>query len=297
MTPAGRTRPQPGALLARTRDLLRCHGLRARKGLGQHFLVDESVLDLIVATAELASTDTVLEVGPGLGVLTGELAARAGRVIAVELDDRMAAVLQESTANVGNVTVVKGDILKLDPAVLVQEARTREGGGPDYKVVANLPYYITSPVLRHFLESPAKPRTMVVMVQKEVAEAIAARPGRMSLLSVSVQFYGEAEVVGHVPAECFYPAPEVGSAILKIGVYAEPEVMVSDVGGFFGLVRAGFSASRKQLANSLAQGLGLPKAEVIPVLEESGIEARRRAETLSIEEWARLWQVFVETRD
>jgi len=253
------------------------------------------VLGLILDAAELDSTDTVVEVGPGLGVLTGELAARAGRVIAVELDDRMAEALEKSLVTVENVTVVNGDILKMSPAALVQEA-VGAGGSLDYKVVANLPYYITSLVLRHFLEAAAKPRSMVVMVQREVADVIAAGPGRMSLLSVSVQFYGKPEVVEYVPARCFYPAPEVDSAILKIGVYAEPGVAVSDVAGFFGLVRAGFSASRKQLANSLAQGLGKPKAEAMSLLEESGIEARRRAQTLSLEEWARLWEVSAASR-
>jgi len=291
MTPASRPRPERESLLVQTRRLLRHAGLRARKGLGQHFLIDENVLRLIIETAELASTDVVVEIGPGLGILTRELAERAGRVIAVELDDRLAAVLKDSLAAFDNVAVINGDILKMDPAVLLREA-----GGPEYKVVANLPYYITSPVLRHFLEASARPRTMVVMVQKEVAEVIAAKPGRMSLLSVGVQLYGEPEIVAHVPAECFYPAPEVDSAILKISVSAGPGVAVSDETDFFSVVRAGFSASRKQLVNSLVRGLGLPRAEVLRMLEDSGIEPRRRAETLSLEEWSRLWRVFAEMR-
>ena len=283
MTPASRPRPERESLLVQTRRLLRHAGLRARKGLGQHFLVDESVLRLIIESAELSSTDVVVEIGPGLGVLTRELAERTGRVVAVELDDRLAAVLKESLAAFDNVTIINGDILKIDPAVLLREA-----GGPEYKVVANLPYYITSPVLRHFLEASTRPRTM----QKEVAEVIAAKPGRMSLLSVGVQLYGEPEIVGHVAAECFYPVPEVDSAILKISVSAEPGVAVSDEAGFFSVVRAGFSASRKQLVNSLVRGLGLPRAEVLRMLEESEIEPRRRAETLSLEEWSRLWKVY-----
>ena len=164
----------------------------------------------------------------------------------------------------------------------------------NYKVVANLPYYITSPVLRHFLEASAKPQTMIVMVQKEVAEEIVAKPGRMSLLSVSVQLYGEPTIIGYVPARCFYPAPEVDSAILKITLYPQPVVEVADKESFFNLVRAGFSASRKQIANSLALGLGLPKAEVMPLLETAGIICQRRAETLALEEWQRLWQVLRE---
>ena len=285
MTPGRGT--QARTLLAQTRGALRRAGLRARKGLGQHFLIDEEVLRLIVETAELGPGDVVIEVGPGLGVLTRELAARAGRVIAVELDDRLAALLREHLAAFPNVTVINGDILGIDPADLLREA-----GASEYKVVANLPYYIASPVLRHFLEASPRPTSMVVMVQKEVAETIAARPGDMSLLSVSVQFYGEPEIVGHVPARCFHPAPDVDSAVLRIRVHAVPGVAVSDVDAFFGLVRAGFSASRKQMVNSLSQGLGRPRSEVQALLKEAGIEGRRRAETLSLEEWARLWEVF-----
>ena len=164
-----------------------------------------------------------------------------------------------------------------------------------YKVVANLPYYITSPVLRHFLEASAKPRLMIVMVQKEVAEAIVAKPGKMSLLSVSVQFYGEPRIISPVPAQCFYPAPKVDSAILRIDPYPQPAVAV-DEGSFFELVRAGFTAPRKQLVNSLAQGLGASKSEVLSLLETAGIVPQRRAETLTLGEWARLWQVFKEKR-
>jgi len=287
--------PQAGALLAQTRRLLRRYGLRARKGLGQHFLIDREVLELIVEAAGLTPADIVVEVGPGLGVLTRELAGKAGWVITVELDDRLATALKQTLALLHNVTVLNEDILKLDAAALIKEERSKfaaaMGKPAGYKVVANLPYYITSPVLRHFLEASTRPQTMVVMVQKEVAEAITARPGRMSLLSASVQFYGEPTIVSYVPARCFYPMPEVDSAILKVSVYPQPKVAVSDETGFFGLVRAGFSASRKQLANSLTQGLGLSRTEVLPLLEQADIEPRRRAETLTLEEWARLWEV------
>jgi 16S rRNA (adenine1518-N6/adenine1519-N6)-dimethyltransferase len=162
-------------------------------------------------------------------------------------------------------------------------------------VVANLPYYITSPVLRHFLEASAKPQTMIVMVQKEVAEAIAAEPGRMSLLSVSVQFYGRPGIIGYVPAQSFYPAPEVDSAVLRIDLYSRPALAVAER-SFFDLVRAGFAAPRKQLANSLAQGLRVAKNDVLPLLAGADIESKRRAETLSLEEWARLWQIFEEKK-
>ncbi len=269
---------------------MRQFDLRARKRLGQHFLVDGSVLSQIIAAAELTPTDIVLEVGPGLGILTAELAKRVERVVAVELDDNMAKSLSKTLASFNNVTVINQDILKVDPQVLFQELKMKS---PRYKVVANLPYYITSPVLRHFLEASLKPQTMIVMVQKEVAAQITAKPGKMSILSVSVQLYGEATIVGYVPSRCFYPPPEVDSAILRVAVYPQPAVSVDNV-SFFRLVRAGFSAARKQIANPLAQGLALPKAEVLPLLEKAGIVSQRRAETLTLAEWARLWQVFTE---
>jgi 16S rRNA (adenine1518-N6/adenine1519-N6)-dimethyltransferase len=278
--------------------LLRRFGLRARKGLGQHFLIDEKVLKSIVSAAELTPQDVVIEVGPGLGVLTRELARRAGCVIAVELDDQLAAILKETLAVYKNVAIVNEDVLKVKPVDLLEGHTARFTMGvvtpSHYKVVANLPYYITSPVLRHFLEASAKPETMVVMVQKEVAEEITAEPGRMSLLSIGIQLYGTPMIISHVPAESFFPPPEVDSAILRINVHPQPAVSV-DIESFFTVVRAGFSAARKQIANSLAQGLGLPKSEVLSLLEKARIESQRRAETLTIEEWARLWRIFHET--
>jgi 16S rRNA (adenine1518-N6/adenine1519-N6)-dimethyltransferase len=275
----------PNPLLAETRRRLRQSELKVRKGLGQHFLVDSEVLSLIVATAELKPDDMVVEVGPGLGILTRELAQKAGNVVAIELDDGLAALLKQTLASFNNVTVINTDVLKTEPKDIIK--------GQSYKVVANLPYYITSPVLRHFLETASRPKTMVVMVQKEVAEAIAAKPGDMSLLSVSVQFYGKPEIITIVPPESFYPAPEVSSAIVKIDVYPGPKVEV-DEKGFFDTVRAGFAAPRKQLANSLAKGLGKEKAEVLPFLKKARIDPQKRAETLTIEEWAVLQRVLGE---
>ncbi len=277
-------------LLAQTKRTLRYFGLKARKRLGQHFLVDEKVLQLIISAAGLTSSDVILEIGPGLGILTGELAQKARRVIAVELDDKMAALLKETLASFDNVTIINDDILHLDPAILLPQPSK-------YKVVANLPYYITSPVLRHFLETPVRPEVMLVMVQKEVAEAIAAGPGKRSMLSISVQFYGQPEIVSYVPARSFYPAPEVDSALLRIDVLPQPAVAVTDESGFFELVKAGFTAPRKQIANSLAQGLVLPKTEVQILLEKADILPQRRAETLTLEEWAQLWQVFARGKE
>jgi len=292
---AGKTHSQRhlknAPLLDQTKKLLRRYGLRARKGLGQHFLIDEEVLRLILSTAQLTHDDIVVEVGPGLGVLTGELARWAGRVVAIELDDRLAEMLKQTLSSFKNITIINKDVLRVEPVALLREAGI-EKPSAGYKIVANLPYYITSPVLRHFLEAELKPQLMVVMVQKEVAEEIAAKPGRMSLLSIGVQFYGEPTIAGYVLADCFYPPPEVDSALLKVVPYHQPVVEVNDMESFFALVRAGFSASRKQLANSLAQGLKSSKAEVLDLLEKAEVNPQRRAETLTLEEWAQLWRVY-----
>ena len=287
-----------GSLLTQTKRLLRQFDLRARKGLGQHFLIDGEVLKLITSAAELSPGDVVVEVGPGLGILTKELARQAGWVIAIELDNKLAALLKQTMASFNNITIINDDVLKIEPGALLNQQKARFPQAINsYKVVANLPYYITSPVLRHFLEASDKPQIMIVMVQKEVAEAIVAKPGEMSLLSVSVQFYGEPRIISYVPAQCFYPAPEVDSAILRIDLYPQPVVAVTDIGSFFQLVRAGFTAPRKQIVNSLAQGLGLSKGEVLSLLERASIVPRRRAETLTLGEWAGLWQVFTQLRE
>jgi len=261
------------------KELLTRYGVRPSKGLGQHFLIDESVLEHILSAAQLSAQDTVLEIGPGLGVLTRALAEGAGRVVAVELDERMVTILRERLADFNNLEIVQGDILELAPAALVAPAS-------QYKVVANLPYYITSAVLRHLLEAAGKPELIVVTVQLEVAQRILAQPGDMSLLAVSVQFYGQPELVTRVPAGAFWPPPQVDSAVLKIQVYEHPPVMVDDVGWFFQVVRAGFGQRRKQLKNALAAGLHRHRDEVATALKTAGVDPRRRAETLNLEEWA-----------
>jgi 16S rRNA (adenine1518-N6/adenine1519-N6)-dimethyltransferase len=276
---------QTESLLTRTKKLLASYDLRARKGLGQNFLVDGSILKKIAAAAELTPTDTVIEVGPGLGVLTETLVGQAGKVIAIELDNNFTDILRPHFAGANKVTVINEDVLKVNPTDIL-------GKQTGYKVVANLPYYITSAVIRHFLEASIKPTIMVLMVQKEVAKQITAQPGEMSLLSVSVQLYGEPKIISNVSAHCFYPAPNVDSAILKIAVYPQPKVQTDNITGYFDIVRAGFSANRKQLVNSLANGLKVPKTEIMPLLEQAGIDPKRRAETLTIDEWGVLYEVF-----
>ena len=279
------------SLLAQTKKGLRRSGLRARKSLGQHFLIDEDVLGVILDAAELTPRDFVIEVGPGLGVLTRELAAKAGWVITIELDNRLADTLKKSLDEYSNVVVINEDVLGTDPGEILKKRVEFPDVLRPYKVVANLPYYITSPVLRHFLEGPVKPETMIVMVQKEVAEAITAGPGQRSLLNINVQYYGNPSIVSYVPASAFYPPPEVDSAILKIDVYSRPPIDV-DEESFFRLVRAGFTAARKQAVNSFMKGLGLLKEDVLVQFEKAGIDPKRRAETFTLEEWARLWRIF-----
>ncbi|MFQ6058338.1 MAG: 16S rRNA (adenine(1518)-N(6)/adenine(1519)-N(6))-dimethyltransferase RsmA [Anaerolineae bacterium] len=269
------------------RALLREYDIRPSKGLGQHFMVDRRALERIVEAADLGPEDTVLEIGPGLGTLTRALAERAGRVVAVELDPRMVEILSQTLDDRPNVEIVQGDILQLDPAELVGSGAAAPS---PYKVVANLPYYITSAVLRHLLEAAVKPQLVVVTVQKEVAERLVAQPGQMSLLSVSVQFYGRPHLVARIPARAFYPAPKVDSAVVRIQVYDQPPVEVEDVDRFFEVVRAGFAQRRKQLRNSLAQGLRMSPQAVAEALRRCGVDPTRRAQALSVEEWGRVYR-------
>lgn len=261
---------------------LRAHGLQPRKRLGQNFLLDPAALGRIVAAADLSPDDTVVEVGAGSGTLTRLLAERAGRVVAVELDDGLVEVLRRQVLAFSGVEVVHGDVLKLDLSAFPP-------GG--YKVVANLPYYITSAVLRRFLEQPPRPSLMVVTVQREVAERIVAGPGEMSLLAVSVQWYGRPRIVARIAPGAFYPPPTVDSAVLRIDV-GEPGQAVPgegvDEAALFRVVRAGFSQKRKQLRNSLGAGLGVTAAQAEAGLRQAGVDPQRRAETLSLEEWARV---------
>jgi len=248
--------------------------------MGQNFLTDKGALKTIIEAADLKPNDVVLEIGPGTGVLTLELAKYAKKVIAVEKDARMCEILKERLDNlsVRNVEVIQGDALKIQ----IPKSKLQ-----NYKVVANLPYYITSPVIRKFLEAENQPKSMVLMVQKEVGQRICAKPQDMTLLAVSVQFYAEPKIVGYVSRKSFWPAPKVDSAIIKIILikrnWTRP-VLVQ----FFKVVRAGFSHPRKQLINNLSTGLSLGREQVITWLKKNKIQPTTRAETLTIDNWIKL---------
>ncbi len=261
------------------RDLLEKYQLRPRKDLGQNFLLDPVHLAKIVEVANLQPTDTVLEIGPGPGMLTRLLAETAKQVVAVELDPNMVNLIRLEYAHLSNLTLIEGDILQVRLDRLLPTS---------YKVVANLPYYITSAVLRHLLEAPSPPQRLVVTVQKEVAQRMVAQPNEMSILAVSVQFYGQPTLKHIIPAGAFYPCPKVDSAVVQVDLFPEPPMPVANVKQFFQVVKAGFGQKRKQLKNSLAAGLHRSAAEITTAMNEANLDPTRRAETLSLLEWGRL---------
>jgi 16S rRNA (adenine1518-N6/adenine1519-N6)-dimethyltransferase len=265
-------------------DLLKQYGLRADKRLGQNFLQDPHALKKIVQAAEINPTDTVLEIGPGLGSLTRYLAAAARNVIAVELDDRLFPPLEAVIAPYENIQLVHGDILDIGPNEIIEQH--------DYLAVANIPYYITSAVIRHLLESDPKPRRMVLTIQKEVAERICAGPGDMSLLALSVQVYGQPRIAARIPAGAFFPAPKVDSSMLVVDIFPTPIIHIELLDTFFLLIKAGFSQKRKKLRNSLSAGMRKSPTETEKLLHAVDIDPQRRAETLSIEEWGKLSNQF-----
>lgn len=315
-------------------SLLRHYGIQPAKGLGQNFLVDRSALERIVAVADVTSSDIVLEVGAGLGNLTVLLAKHAHKVIAVELDRRFIPILQTALAGYENVQIIQGDILELDILSILSGVHTprepefgrrtepMERGGPvegntgfiirspesarwsiepRYLIVANIPYYITSALIRHLLEASICPRHMVITVQREVAERICASPGQprqqspkgeMSLLALSVQVYGRPEIAFTIPPGAFHPRPKVDSAVVRIDVFQQPAIPAELLDVFFKLAKAGFGQKRKMLRNALSHGLGLNSERVMEILIKAGIDPKRRAETLSLAEWKELTMVI-----
>ena len=260
------------------KELLAKYETRPSKGLGQNFLIDKRILEKIIESAEIKKEDTILEVGPGLGTLTQELAKRAGEVVAVEKDETMIEILKKTLKDFTNVKVTQGDILKL--SFSNYKLLTT-----NYKLVANIPYYLTSPLIRKFLESENQPSEIILMLQKEVAQRICAKPGQMSILAVSVQFYAKAQIISTVSKNCFWPAPKIDSAIIKITPNKKYDT-TADL--FFKVVKAGFSQPRKQLAGNLSNILKIEKTKVEKWLLNNGINPKQRAETLSIEDWNNL---------
>jgi 16S rRNA (adenine1518-N6/adenine1519-N6)-dimethyltransferase len=275
----------------------RGRGIQPRKSLGQNFLTDDTTARRIAAAATLSPSDLAIEIGPGTGALTRHLAGSAGHVVAIELDPALLPVLQQELAGAGadNVTIVHGDALEVDFARLAREAE-RVHGASFARVcfVANLPYYITSAAIRRILECDLPVACAVVMVQLEVAQRIIARPPGMSLLAVSVQFYGTPELLLRVPAGRFFPPPDVESAVLRIVPHARPAGV--DHRLFFRCARAGFGQPRKQLRNTLSAGLGISKAQSATILLASGIDPGRRAESMGIEEWITVAQTVERLR-
>jgi 16S rRNA (adenine1518-N6/adenine1519-N6)-dimethyltransferase len=265
-------------------SLLRKYGLSPHKGLGQNFLIDDSYINQIIQSANISKEDTILEVGAGTGNLTRWLAKAAKRVVAVEMDIHLIPLLKEVVGEGSKVQIVAGDILKLDPAKLM--------GEDGCVVVANIPYYITSALFRHLLEARIKPRRMVITMQQEVAERICAKPGSLSLLALSVQVYGNPQMVLNIPASAFYPSPKVDSTTVRVDLHSQPLIPSDQLNAFFKLSKAGFSQKRKMLHNSLVAGLGWSKEKVEPLLEQAHIDAQRRAQTLSMDEWRRLTEIY-----
>ncbi|MDO8530297.1 MAG: 16S rRNA (adenine(1518)-N(6)/adenine(1519)-N(6))-dimethyltransferase RsmA [bacterium] len=262
------------------KELLSKYQGRPDKLMGQNFLVDKPALEKIIGASQLTPEDTVLEIGPGIGTLTHELAGKVKKVIAIEKDAAMIEILKETLKNYQNIEITQGDILKIGNWIL-------DIG--NYKIVANIPYYLTSHLIRQFLESKNPPKVMILMVQKEVAQRICAKPPKMSILALSVQFYATPEIISYVKKECFWPSPKVDSAIIKITPKPSTQQYTSiNSDSFFNVVKAGFSHPRKQLAGNLSKALNMEKKQAQEWLLKNNVQPQQRAETLHIEDWVKL---------
>lgn len=282
-----------------TREMLLKFGIRPAKSLGQNFLTDDSVVSKIVDSAEIGKEDLVVEIGPGLGTMTAELASRAGWVVAVEIDKHLIPVLEKSLAEYGNISLINKDVLKVDfkKEVLELAEEKLNGFRPEkIKIVANLPYYITTPVIMKLLEEEIPADLMVFMVQKEVADRMAAAPGGKDYgaLSVAVQYYSAPEKVFLVPPHCFIPQPGVDSSVIRLRMHKTPPVFLKDRNLYFKVVKAAFGQRRKTLPNALANSgfFGITKEQIIELIKKQGIEENRRGETLSIMQFAELSNSF-----
>lgn len=254
-----------------SKKLLEKYGLRPKKSLGQNFLADQNVLRKIVESADLKKNDHIIEIGPGLGVLTKELAKNSLKVDAIEKDSKLIQILESELSEFDNVKIINEDALKFNPP------------SKKYKVVANIPYYITSPLISHFLNSKNRPASMVLLIQKEVAEKITAKEGKLNVLALHVQVFGKPKIIAKVSKNAFNPPPKVESAILKIEIFEKP--LAENPDKFFKVVHAGFSHKRKTILNSLSKGLKLDVEIIADALEQSKIDPKMRAEKITISKW------------
>jgi len=261
-----------------TKELLRKYNIRPNKTMGQNFLINENTLKKIIKAADLSKDDIVLEVGPGLGILTKELAKKARKVITIEKDKEIVEVLKKELEDYKNVEIICGDILEINLEFL-----------KNYKVVANIPYYLTSHLIRILLELENQPKEITILIQKEVAERICASPPKMTLLAISVQFYTRPEIISYISKEDFWPEPKIDSAIMKITDIKKPEDI--NIKKFFKLVKAGFSSPRKQLVNNLSNKLNINKEEIKTALTECNLDIQVRAERLQITDWVKLLEL------
>jgi 16S rRNA (adenine1518-N6/adenine1519-N6)-dimethyltransferase len=254
---------------------------RPKKRLGQHWLADRRIVKRMADAAEISPEETVIEIGPGTGALTEELAKRASRLIAVEVDDALASALREKHRGDANVSLVEGDVLELTP----EEILNRGGGGLPYVVVGNLPYFIGSPIVRRFLQAQVRPERLVVMLQSEVAERMAAPPGQAAYLSIETQLMAEPRILFRIPAKAFRPPPKVQSAVLRLDVRDSPDTEVDDIQAYLAVVQAGFAAPRKRLRNSLAVGLRIEASDAAAILADAKVDGDQRPQMLTLENW------------
>lgn len=268
--------------------VLQKYNFNFQKKFGQNFLIDTRVLNKIMDSAEITKDDCVLEIGPGIGTMTQYLAERAGSVVAVEIDKALIPILEDTLSAYDNVTIINDDILKVDVNKIVEE----KNQGQPIKVVANLPYYITTPIIMGLFESKVPLQSITIMVQKEVADRMQVGPGTKDYgaLSLAVQYYAKPEIVAMVPPNCFIPRPNVGSAVIRLTRYAEPPVQVEDEKKMFALIRASFNQRRKTLVNGLtnATELKINKEQILTALEQMGLSATIRGEALTLEQFAQL---------
>ncbi len=279
-----------------TAEILRKYGFSFQKKYGQNFLIDGNILDKIIESAQITKEDCVLEIGPGIGTMTQCLAEKAREVVAVEIDKNLIPILEETLSAYDNVTILNKDILKVDINKIIEE----KNGGEPVKVVANLPYYITTPIIMSLFESHVPLKSVTVMVQKEVADRMQVGPGTKDYgaLSLAVRYYAEPTVVARVPASCFMPRPNVDSAVVRLTCFEKPPVEVADEAYLFAIIRASFNQRRKTLANGLvnAGNIGVDRGVVEKVLGEMGLPAMTRGETLTLEQFAELSNRLLQER-